>query len=103
MSTQPSGHREQKRRVTQEELAEIFAHRRAVKRYDELRRDVVERLENGAVIEPGDFEAELDYKKSRSITFDHLVYILGELWASRIRDTIIAVRHAHLKVTRNET
>ena len=105
MSTQPSRRRkrERKPRVTQEVLAEIFAHRRAVKRYDELRKDVVERLKDGAIVEPGDFVAELAYKKSRSIPYDHLVYMLGELEARRVRDAIIAVAHAHLKVSRNET
>ena len=105
MSTQPSRRRRRKRpaEVTQDELAEIFAHRRAAKHYDELRKDVVERLKNGAVIESGDFVVELSYKKSKRITFDHLVYMLGELDARRVRDTVIAVPHAHLKVARNET
>ena len=105
MSTQPSRRRRRKRpaEVTQDELAEIFAHRKSAKRYDELRKDVVERLKNGAAIEPGDFVAELSYKKSKRITFDHLVYMLSELDARRVRDTIIAVPHAHLIVTRSET
>ena len=94
-----SRQRDRKPRVTQDELAEIFAHRRAAKRYDELRKDVVERLKNGAVIESGDFVVELSYKKSKRITFDHLVYMLGELDARRVRDAIIAVPHAHLIVT----
>lgn len=105
MSTQPSrrGRRKRPAEVTQDELAEIFAHRRAVKRYDELRKDVVERVKNGAVIESGDFVVELSYKKSKRITFDHLVYMIGEPDARRVRDAIIAVPHAHLIVTRSET
>lgn len=105
MSTQPSRRRQHERRprVTQEELAEIYAHRRAVKRYDELRKDVVERLKNGAVIEPGEYALERKRMTSHRIATCDLIRILGDHEAQRILDSIPPFFYDRLKVTRRST
>ena len=98
-----SRQRDRKPRVTQDELAEIFAHRRAAKRYDQLRKDVVERLKNGAVIEPGEYDLELTRKRSHRIAKYDLIRILGDDEVRRILDSIPLYFCDHLKVTRRNT
>ena len=87
------------KRIAQKELRVIFSLRALNAHCQELRNDIVERLEHGASVERGDLVVKLDQKESRTITFDRLIESVGEAEATRIRDEIQPSSHSYLKVT----
>lgn len=96
-STQPGKSR---KRITQNELEVIKSLRVLSDHHKELRNDVVERIENGAKIEPGDLVVEYTQKVSRSLSFDRLAEVVGEEEAIRIQSEISPAIHSYLKITR---
>lgn len=98
-----SSRRKSIRSITQEELARISKHQEAVRKYETLRADIIERMKEGAIVEPGDYQVELTRQRSRQLTKYELTRLLGEREVKHLLDLIPPSFCDRLKVTRRNT
>ena len=96
-------HTRAENRILQSELREVEELAPAQKRYTELRRNIIERLDTGASVEPGDLTAQLTFHESRQLSWPRLEAILGGLLTGFIRTEIVPIRTRRLVVTRRDT
>jgi hypothetical protein len=91
--------------ITQAELAKYHAGRTRLKQLEEeleaQRQDLIQRLDDGAPIEPGQFRAEVRKFTQRPITAKSLGQVLSPDELERLKNLIPPTHRAYLHVTQD--
>ncbi len=74
--------------IRQDELEDLEQLRRLVAEYNHLRDSLVQRLEDGAKIEPGPLTASIERTVLRRLTWDRLKELVGQATVKKFRKSI---------------
>src|SRR5262245_56586326 len=76
--------------ITQAELARLVRLRECDRERNELRASILDRLDAGAEVEPGELDAKVSYYEPPSVAWKQLMEVLGE---GAVRDIKRALGH----------